>query len=287
MRIAFVTCNVLPEPDGDETITVEAFRRRGFEVELVPWDGEHPSLAEFDAAVIRSTWNYYERPLAFLEWVHEAERQTFLMNPSNVIAWNHHKQYLLELNHVGVSVVPTEIVAQGESRTVAEIAAARNWSRVVVKPAISAGSFRTQHFTATQFEEAQDWLLKILDDGDALVQEFMESVDNGGEVSYVWIGGEITHGVVKRPRFADAEETVSDAISVTPEEISKLEPFIGCIPNGCLYARIDVMRGPDGNLLLSELELIEPSLFFKQNPMALDRFIDCLEVLVRVRDGCR
>jgi glutathione synthase/RimK-type ligase-like ATP-grasp enzyme len=41
--------------------------------------------------------------------------------------------------------------------------------------------------------------------------------------------------------------------------------------SGLAYARVDVVRGPDGPLLL-ELELTEPSLFFAQGPGAAERF---------------
>jgi hypothetical protein len=44
-----------------------------------------------------------------------------------------------------------------------------------------------------------------------------------------------------------------------------------------LYARIDVMDGPGGEMLLSELELIEPSLFFPHGPGSVSRFADAAE----------
>ena len=40
-----------------------------------------------------------------------------------------------------------------------------------------------------------------------------------------------------------------------------------------MYARIDVAPGPDGDPVLMELELIEPSLFFPQSAHALGRFV--------------
>ena len=40
--------------------------------------------------------------------------------------------------------------------------------------------------------------------------------------------------------------------------------------------RVDLARDDDGAPMVMELELIEPSLFFLQNPVALDRFVTAL-----------
>ncbi len=42
-------------------------------------------------------------------------------------------------------------------------------------------------------------------------------------------------------------------------------------PQGLLYARVDLVPGPDGAPLLIELELVEPSLFLAHAPGAADR----------------
>jgi len=43
-----------------------------------------------------------------------------------------------------------------------------------------------------------------------------------------------------------------------------------------LYARVDFLRDDDGRLRLSELELVEPSLFFRHAPHAADMLADAL-----------
>jgi len=51
-----------------------------------------------------------------------------------------------------------------------------------------------------------------------------------------------------------------------------LEPYA----RDLLYARVDVARDAQGGLCVMELELIEPSLFLKQEPRALARFADAI-----------
>ena len=43
-----------------------------------------------------------------------------------------------------------------------------------------------------------------------------------------------------------------------------------------LYARVDFLRDHHGNLKLSELEMVEPSLFFRHCPAAADRLAAAL-----------
>jgi hypothetical protein len=39
-----------------------------------------------------------------------------------------------------------------------------------------------------------------------------------------------------------------------------------------LYARVDLIRDPNGDPVVLELELLEPSLFFASSPGSVDRF---------------
>ena len=43
-----------------------------------------------------------------------------------------------------------------------------------------------------------------------------------------------------------------------------------------LYARVDLIPGPDGEPMLIELELTEPSLFLRQSPGAAERLAEAI-----------
>ena len=49
--------------------------------------------------------------------------------------------------------------------------------------------------------------------------------------------------------------------------------MIADIPQSLLYARIDLIRDEHDQPLLAELELVEPSLFLRQEPAALKRLV--------------
>jgi hypothetical protein len=106
-----------------------------------------------------------------------------------------------------------------------------------------------------------------------MVQPYLESIHTVGERSLIWIDGEVTHAIVKSPRFADDHEAVSEAVEPNEDERDLVSRLMRGYP-GCLYARVDLMQDSAGVWCLSELELIEPSLFLKQNPAALNRLVE-------------
>jgi hypothetical protein len=148
-----------------------------------------------------------------------------------------------------------------------------------VKPVVSAGSFLTQRFDANRLDKAQQFLDEVTAERDAMIQPWMEEVDRSGERALVWIDGEVTHAVRKSPRFLGEDESVSEAVAVSADERAFAELALttaGATKADILYGRVDVIRDEGGMLRLMELELIEPSLFLKQAPAALDRLVDAV-----------
>ncbi|HMS56780.1 MAG TPA: hypothetical protein PKA27_15405 [Fimbriimonadaceae bacterium] len=267
MRVAHVSCVNLPEPDFDESLTVEAFRNRGHEIEVVAWDGEVEWQA-FDVAIIRSTWNYPEVPTEFAGWVQFVSQQTRLLNPADVVLWNLDKHYLAELD---VPVVPTTFGTSGEIELPAE-------GKFVVKPTIGAGSMDTRVFESGEISQAKDWLDEFPKSKGFMVQPFLESVLTVGEQSIVCIGKTPMHRIEKRPRFVGQDESVTGPFPVEDEFVLIAEKALERFAT-LLYARVDLIQC-EGTWLLSELELIEPSLFLLQNPEALGPFVEETERLV-------
>jgi hypothetical protein len=199
------------------------------------------------------------------------------MNPAGVVDWNLHKQYLHELERSGLPVVPTTGFARGELADLTAVMRGREWDEVVVKPAISASSFRTRRFAASEVTEGQAFLSDLLEKRDVLVQRYMPTFDAPGERALIWIDGELTHAVIKSPRFANGEEQVSDAVPVAEEERDLARRALALVPHDLLYARMDVIEDGHGGRLISELELMEPSLFLMQNAAALERLVSGIQ----------
>jgi hypothetical protein len=280
VRVGLVTCRELPEPDSDQDLLLAALRGSGVEAELVAWDDSTAnSISSFDCCVLRSCWNYHESPGDFLEWVDSTVRLTRLWNSEPIVTWNLHKRYLRSLATAGIPTVPTAWFRKGQGAPLRATMERNDWSDIVVKPAISASSYRTHRFRLGdgQFSEAQAALDNLLRDRDAMVQPYVPGVETSGERAVIWIDGEVTHAIRKASRFAGDVEAVSRAVeaSAAEREVALRTVAVAVAETGArpLYARVDLMPDAEKGPLVSELELIEPSLYLHQSPVALDRFV--------------
>ncbi len=268
-----MTCKELPEEDFDEELLLGALSEAGLHPTLAAWDDDSIDWSKFDMAVMRSAWNYINHLDEFLAWAVKAGTATRLFNPVEVVQWNTHKGYLRQLAQQGVPVVPTHWLGVGEQIDLADLMADRGWHDVVAKPVVGAGSFLTNRITDPTTPEAQEFWRNLCTDREVMVQPYLPSVEEHGERSLIWIDEELTHAVRKSPRMGDAAESVSDALPIAHIERELAESVIADIPHELLYARIDLVRDEHGEPLLMELELVEPSLFLKQEPTALRRLV--------------
>ncbi len=277
MDVALASCVDLPGPDLDEAPLLEALAAEGLSAGVLAWDDPAADWSAARMTVLRATWNYPRRPRAFLDWVGTAARLTDLWNRPPAGRWNFHKRYLLDLERHGVAVTPTELLPRGSDDLLADVMAARGWGEVVIKPAVSASSYRTKRIGDGQRAEGDSHLRTLLADGDALIQQYLPSVAGYGERALVWIDGELTHAVRKSPRFHSDAESVSAALPIAPAEAAlataALARVTGVVGEPPMYARIDVAPRPVGGPVVMELELIEPSLYFPQSPQALTGFV--------------
>lgn len=273
MRVAIASCRSLPEPDPDEPLLLRALVAAGIEATVLAWDDPAAPFTDQDLIVLRSTWNYHQRVDDFVAWVEDVSRTKRVLNPAPIVAWNARKTYLTELEQRGVDIVPTEFVLRGSPRRLEEIVRERGWDDVVVKPVVSAGSFRTERFSGASAAAGQAFLEALVADRDAMVQRWMPSVDTYGERSLVWIDGVFTHAIRKTPRFAGAFEQVSGEVPIADDERAFAGRALAPFAAELLYARVDLVRDGEGTLRVMELELIEPSLFLAQCPRALDLFV--------------
>ena len=264
MKLRVATCKTLPEEDADEAPLAAALAAAGIDAPLVAWDD--PS-ADWDApipTIIRSTWNYASQLDAFLAWVDRAAASATLLNPPDIVRTNVRKRYLLDLQARGVPIVPTTLVERGAT---CELPA----TRIVIKPEIGAGSLHTMTFADGR--TGIDHLRFVTSLGAALVQPYIDSVDDYGERSLIWIDGEFTHAIRKTPRFAGDIERVEGPFPITDTERAVASAAIAPYVNRILYGRVDLVHDANGKPMVAELELVEPSLFFPKHLPALDRFI--------------
>jgi glutathione synthase/RimK-type ligase-like ATP-grasp enzyme len=277
-----VTRRILLAVDGtteelwpDDRVFAEALEARG--VEPVPHRWGRP-VADGAVVVIRSTWDYVERPAAFVAWLdHLDERGATVVNPTGLLRWNLHKRYLLELADGGVPIVPTELVGRATSADLGTVAGRRGWSDVVVKPAVGGSARLTVHSGRVGWETAASHFARLVAAEDVLVQPVVSSVADAGEVSVIAIDGEPLAAVVKYA--AQGDWRVQSDFGGTAVAVALTEAWrelalraLRSVPTP-VYARVDLVHDRDGWAVM-ELELIEPELFFPLVPTVAARLAD-------------
>jgi hypothetical protein len=282
-RVALVTCDLFPDLWDDDHPLRDALRARGAEVATPLWDDPAADWAAYHLAVIRSTWNYSPRRDQFVAWAHRVPR---LANPADIAEWNTDKHYLRELAGAGIPVTPTEFVEPGASWTPP---AAGEW---VVKPAISASSRDTGRYSLpADLEVARAHVTRLTSAGRAaMIQPYLAAVDTAGETSVLCLpdaAGELTYSHAIRKgalltgtgeRTGEYDEDITARIP-SAAELDVARRVLAVIPGGAkrlLYARVDLIPGPDGAPVLLELELTEPGLFLRYAEGAADRLADAI-----------
>ena len=281
MRVALATCSELPG-GLEEEHPLAGLLGADFRC----WDDPSVDWATYDRVVIRSTWDYTQRPAEFLRWC-AAVGPERLRNSPELVAWNADKRYLGTLSS---PTVPCVFVAPGERPP--ELA-----GDVVVKPNLSSGARDTGLFSPATHALARELIARIHADGrTALVQPYMAAVAERGESALVFFAGELSHVLHKKavlardevaPTFGEDGPALAmlDEELVTPGEctsarLSAAQAVLHEVTARFgmpLYARVDLVEGPGGGPLLIELEVIEPRLYLHLAPGATERFARAIE----------
>jgi glutathione synthase/RimK-type ligase-like ATP-grasp enzyme len=282
-RCAFLT---LEDPTGyviDDELAYPALAAFGWRVDTIPWRQSEVEWRRYDAVVIRSTWDYISHPDEFLEVLAEIERSGApLFNPLHLVRWNLRKTYLRELARRGVAVVPTiwrERLNPGElPHLIAEVGTAE----VAIKPVIGANARGAFRLDAQSARSRAGELSAYYADRALMAQPFLSAVTTEGEFSLFYFNGQHSHTVLKTPKPADfrvQEEHggLIRAVETEPALRHAGDVALRALGEAPLYARADFVRAEDArSFLLMELELIEPSLYFRTDSEAPARFARAL-----------
>jgi glutathione synthase/RimK-type ligase-like ATP-grasp enzyme len=258
-----------------------ALRRRGAVVHAPRWNDPDVDWSRYELAVVRTAWDYPSDRDGFVAWAAEAASQTSLWNPADVLRWNTHKSYLLELEDRGAPVVPTAWLARGDHLELADLLARRGWDRAVVKPAVGGGAVGVARVEEGGDAAGQRHLDELLAAGDAMVQPYLPSIETVGELSVIVIDGEVTHGVRKLPRSGEYRVQEEFGGRMLAEDLDRdtralVAWLLEAAGAELLYARVDLLEDEVGSVQLVELEVTEPDLFLDAAPGAADRLADAI-----------
>lgn len=285
-RCAYLT---MKNPAGffiyDE-LTYAPLKELDWQVIEIPWTYTSVQWCDYDAVVIRSPWDYQTQADHFLSVLAEIEASgTRLFNPLATCRWNMTKTYLRDLQNRGVTIVPTVWLDRLDSMMLQELFIRTMSKTIVVKPIIGAGAEDTFVIRCdSSFGRSE--ALTAFADRPLQAQPFLESILSEGEYSLFYFGSHYSHAILKLPKAGDFRVQEEHGGLITSfhadEKMRQVgQQVLDAIGETLLYARIDLVRLPSGELALIEAELIEPSLYFSYDAESPRRFADALDRMAR------
>jgi glutathione synthase/RimK-type ligase-like ATP-grasp enzyme len=269
----------------EDNLLADCLKQRGLPTQRVDWARADFDWAQARAAVFRSTWDYFDRFAEFSAWLARVAPLLPTINPAQQIRWNCDKRYLLDLQERGVAVVPTRLIERGSGQSLASLLADASHCDAVLKPAVSGAARHTYRLSANNVDAHEAIFAELIAAEDMLLQPFQKSVLKQGEISLIVIAGQYTHAVHKvgKPgdfRVQDDHGGVVFPHAASAVEIALAERAVAACDPLPAYARVDLVRSNDDRLVVMELELVEPELFFRFEPSAAEKLAD--EIAKRV-----
>lgn len=239
--------------------------------------------------MLGTAWDYQDHEVEFAEKLDALASSGITMcNPPEVVRWNAEKSYLHKLEASGATIVPT-LWHEDVGRPEVEAAMAHfGTDRVVVKRQVGAGGLGQHSFSRDALPDT-DWRMGR----PAMIQPFLSSVIEEGEFTFVFVDGDFSHGVRKRPakgeyRIQSLFGGTEEDYSPEPDDLAKAEAVVAALPfPDPLYTRIDMIRLPDGELAVMEAEMIEPYLYPEQGPDLGKRLARAIEKRLAERETAK
>lgn len=263
----------------EDSLLQTALENKGLKVCKKDWADKGFDWTTTKYAIFRTTWDYFERFDEFFIWLENTKKKTTFINSSEIINWNIDKHYLQDLAKNKINIAPTIFIEKGDKITLLALFTKAKWNEAVLKPAISGAARHTYRITPSNCSEVEAVFQELIESESMLFQEFLNNITKKGEISLILIGGKYTHAVKKIAkkgdfRVQDDHGGRVEKYTPTKEEIVFAENCLTASPYKPMYARVDIVYDNNDKPSLSELELIEPELWFRFFPEAAEKLAE-------------
>ena len=273
--------NVLREDE----LVINALKEKNLSVVKKDWNDSIFDWETTRSILFRSTWDYFDKFELFKKWFNKTKNKCLMINSTETIEWNIYKHYLLDLQEHQIPIPNSEFIKRGSSIDLSLLMQKKNWNEIVVKPTISGAAKNTYRLKEEEIIQFGPTWEKLIYKEDFIVQEFQNNVITEGEVAMIVIGGKFTHAVLKKAKEGDfrVQDDFGGSIAIynPSEEMVKLAEkctrILTPIPS---YARVDIIWDNLRELAVSELELIEPELWFMLNPNAAQKLAQHVDLIL-------
>lgn len=290
MKIALITYQdkgayASPTAENEDDTLLNYLQTKNLSIEKVIWNDPKVQWENYQLAILKSPWDYFDLITDFYAWLGMLKAKGIkLLNPIDIVKWNADKHYLHDIEKSGLKVTQSIYLSKGESVNLTNYFKVFNADQFILKPCISGGSKNTFKVNLANADEINIKLEQLLADEGFILQPFLNEIENDGEWSFLFFGGKFSHALLKKAKSGDFRVQHSFGGSIHPQQpekhlIEEAQKYVDLFAKDCLYARVDGAL-VNNELILMELELIEPFLFFNTNEKALDNYYEALMKLI-------
>ncbi len=265
----------------EDKIVERALNKREVRTEIRSWSDPSVNWADAGCVLVRTPWDYNDDFPRFFSWMKETSQLTQFLNPIELLTWNIDKHYLQDLEKAGVNIVPSIFIEIGDERSLTSIIAESGWEEVVLKPCVSAGARHTYRFTPNEADKHEAVFRELIEEEAMILQPFIKDILSLGEYSFMYIDGKYSFTTCKKAKAGDyrVQDDFGGTVAMyepSQEEKDLTLKMVEACPIMPMYARVDCIPTATGELLLSEIELIEPELWFRLNEAAAEDLANAL-----------
>ena len=266
---------------AEDNYVKEALENKGLKVLRTYWDNPDIDFSDIKITLFRTIWDYFHRFKEFSEWLDKTKKITTFINPPEIIRWNIDKHYLQEIKIKGINIPETKFTEKGETKSLKTLFHETNWKEAVLKPTVSGAGRHTYKLNSETVDNYEAVFQELIREEDMMLQEFQYNIYEKGELAFMIFNGKFSHAVLKKAKKGEFKVQDDFGGSVhhykpSSEEIKFAEDVVSGISPIPVYARVDVIWDNNNKPAVSELELIEPELWFRFYPPAADLLADAL-----------
>ena len=277
-KCAFLTIKDLSGFESYDHLLIGPMKENGWDVSFIPWDKLNQNWNNFDLVIVRSTWNYQNHLDEFLNVLRMIDQsKALLLNPLPLIEWNVNKTYLEDLKEDGIPIIPSLFFDDFDIDEVRNSFNTFDSEKVIIKPTVGANADKIMIINKSDNMDTLKKTKDIYKYRSFILQPFINSIKKDGEVSLIFFNKDFSHALSKVPKKGDfrvQEEhggTLKLLKNLDEQKINLCKKILSLLPYDFFYSRIDLVVD-EGNPLLMEIEVIEPSLYFNLEPKSANLF---------------
>ena len=265
-----------------DKLLIEPMKKIGWIAEEISWRNENVNWNDYDAVIVRSTWDYQNDSEKFIGVLEKINNVSHLENDLDLMKWNMNKNYLFDLEQKGIKIVDTIWEKNFNTNLAHEYFEKLDTDEIIIKPNISANADNTFRLTREKLNKNLEQLEKIFAVREFMVQPFLKNIIDEGEYSLFYFNGQFSHSVLKKPKENDFRVQEEHGGNIQPFKVASeliliAENIIKKLSTIPLYGRVDLVRDNQNQFALIELELIEPSLYLNKDDQSSLRFVKAFE----------